>query len=298
LGLGGGGTIKDEGTYGTIGDKLTLTSGPDYDACAGEVGTFTVTATDEDSIGIELSSDGCDSRAISLDGKILRRQESLSVAPQTTTTTTTIPLSELPELEASAGVTSGVGALVRAGTYQSTSLAVPLRVSFEQDVSVVTGGGFTAIGLPGFDFDTAPSLTFAEFSGLPEPDQVAKHDHPASPTLVPIARASDWVRFLNDNEGLVLVDNGIDEVPGGIAPWWTFTADPSAGDGYECPYGGNCFNVAFVDDVGFFIVGEEWVVTLWQLDHADGTLFAWFQGQDADDVAFGRGLVESTVVGD
>ena len=292
LAPGSGGVIKDQGTYQIVGDKLTLASSSDYETCAGESGTFTYAVADDDSIRLELAADGCDERALSLDAKTLSRQAALSAAPQVATTTTTVPLEELAVLEASVD-----GSVVAAGSYVSTSLGVPIRLNLADDVGVfVVDGSFVSIEGAG----EPTSLTFAQFAGHPTPDGVANHDHDPN-DVVPIERASDWVRFFNDNAGLLLTDSGTDEVGGSIAAWWQFTADETAGGGFDdCPFGDNCFNIAVVDGYGNFLVGEELTVRLWKLDSADGTVYAWFQALTesfAADLNFGTDILESVTVG-
>lgn len=289
---GSGGTIKDEGTYQIVGDKLTLASSSDYDTCAGESGTFTYAVNGGDSIRLDLAADGCDERALSLDAKSLSRQASLSAAPQVTTTTTTVPLEEMAVLEASID-----GSVVAAGSYVSTSLGVPIRLNLADDVAIfVEDGSFVSIERAG----EPTSLTFAEFAGHPTPDGVANHDHDPN-DAVPIERATDWVRFFGANEGLLLADSGTDEVGGSIAPWWQFTADETAGGGFDdCPFGDNCFNIAVVDGYGNFLVGEELTVRLWKLDSSDGTVYAWFQALTesfAADLSFGLDILETVTVG-
>jgi hypothetical protein len=219
----------------------------------------------------------------------------------TTTTTTTIALAELPVLEAALADQGGglLRSLVTAGTYQSTSLSVALRLTLPEDLDVAVLDGLISIGPAGFDFPTAPSVTFAEFAGHPPAEQVPLHDHPADPELVEITSPSDWDGYFNDNEGPKLLDSG-DETIGGIgAPWWEFTAETSGGFP-DCSLGDHCFNVAFVDGLGYFVIGEEATVRLWKIDHAEGTTYVWYQAPNdmfVDGLDLAYSIIDTVTVG-
>lgn len=218
-----------------------------------------------------------------------------TTSTSTTTTTTTIPLSELVSLETT--VESG-GAVVGAGTYAATSLGIPVRYELAGDVSVSIDSGHYIGIQPAVDGERWVGVYFAEFAGLPQPDQVPLHDH-SPDSWISIDADEDWAGFFDANDGIVLLDSGTAEIGDTTAAWWDFTAADTAGGGYDCNFGSNCFNVAVVQG-DYWIVGEELGVRVWKLDSAAGTLHAWFQAPletFADNLPFGETVTAGVTVG-
>ncbi len=176
---------------------------------------------------------------------------------------------------------------------------MPFRVTLSEARDVWHGNGFVGILPVGASYLNAATLTFAEFAGLPLPEQVEVH-HPAVPPLAEISGSADWTSFFADTAGPTLLDSGTDTIGGISAPWWEFTADTSGGFP-DCDLGSHCFNVGYIEVMGgFFVIGEEATVQMWKLDHADGTLYAWYQapsGMFADGLDFAYSILDTVTVG-
>jgi hypothetical protein len=73
----GAGAVTDEGTYRLFEptSQLTFVSSAESERCAGESGTFNFTIRNTGGVALVLGSDGCDSRALSLDGSLLQPVE-------------------------------------------------------------------------------------------------------------------------------------------------------------------------------------------------------------------------------
>lgn len=214
----------------------------------------------------------------------------------TTTTTTIVPFDDLPRLDDALGETSGDGSLVVAGAYGSETLSVRVRYGLATEVSVDIREQNLSFGPPGFGYRTHPTLTIAEFAGLPRPEDVNVHEHPENPPFVNITSNDDLTAFFTDTPGLVLLDSGVD----GNAAWWDFTADPTEGGGYECPFGDNCFNIVTIADVGYFIMGEDWTARIWRFESDAGPVYAWLQALNDDfptGLDFGQSIVDAITVG-
>ena len=184
-----------------------------------------------------------------------------------------------------------------AGSYRSTSLTPPVRYDIADDMAAfVLEDSLDSFGPFGYENLADPTITFVEFAGLPEPAKVPKHEHPTDPPLVAIESDADLDGFFSDTPGLVLLDSGADDA----GSWWDFTAHTTEGNGYTCPYGDNCFNIAFVDELGYFIMGEDWTARLWRIEGESGVIYAWLQALNDDfdeGLAFATPLLDGLTVG-